>query len=174
MTDINETLKQRGQRYGTFAENAATAQSLKNVLRNSDNWVMLDYDMQQALDVICDKASRILSGDPTYADNWHDIAGYAKLVEDRLTAPAAPAGIAPEPEYVPDSASLEHPALSQDDDPKWEPWCAWSLGSHEIVVRRYDAEDNYQDFAPNGIRRHYKAANPAIEMADRLNKMNKA
>ena len=36
------------------------------------------------LGTIADKIGRILSGDPNYADNWHDIQGYAKLVEDRL------------------------------------------------------------------------------------------
>ena len=25
------------------------------------------------------------NGDPNYADSWHDIAGYAKLVEDRIS-----------------------------------------------------------------------------------------
>lgn len=32
---------------------------------------------------IADKIARILNGDPEYRDNWHDIAGYAKLAEDR-------------------------------------------------------------------------------------------
>lgn len=27
------------------------------------------------------KIGRILNGDPAYADSWHDIAGYATLVE---------------------------------------------------------------------------------------------
>jgi len=27
------------------------------------------------------KIARILNGDPNLIDNWHDIAGYAKLVE---------------------------------------------------------------------------------------------
>jgi hypothetical protein len=30
------------------------------------------------------KIARILNGDPTYTDNWHDIAGYATLVEQHL------------------------------------------------------------------------------------------
>jgi hypothetical protein len=174
MTDINETLKQRGQRYGTFVENAATAQNLKNVLRSSDNWTWLDYDMQQALDVICDKASRILSGDPTYADNWHDIAGYAKLVEDRLTAPVATAGVATEPEYVPDSAPLEQAALSQDDDPDWGAWRAWPLVGHGFVVRRHDAKKNYQTFNEGAGYRSFRFANSARDKAKELNEANKS
>jgi hypothetical protein len=27
---------------------------------------------------------RILAGNPSHADHWHDIQGYAKLIEDRL------------------------------------------------------------------------------------------
>ena len=34
--------------------------------------------------MIAVKISRILTGDPSHADNWHDIAGYATLVERRL------------------------------------------------------------------------------------------
>ena len=37
-----------------------------------------------ALDMICVKLGRIVNGNPDYADNWVDIAGYAKLVSDRL------------------------------------------------------------------------------------------
>jgi len=44
----------------------------------------LAHDQQEALDMICHKIGRILNGDPDYADNWHDIAGYAQLVADRL------------------------------------------------------------------------------------------
>ena len=33
---------------------------------------------------------KILNGDPNYVDNWHDIIGYAKLIEDRLRLAASP------------------------------------------------------------------------------------
>ena len=32
------------------------------------------------------KIARVLNGDPNYPDNWHDIAGYARLVERELGA----------------------------------------------------------------------------------------
>lgn len=41
-------------------------------------------DQQEALDMIAHKLGRILNGDPDYADSWADIAGYARLVADRL------------------------------------------------------------------------------------------
>jgi hypothetical protein len=34
--------------------------------------------------MIFHKLARIANGDPNYHDSWHDIAGYAKLVADRL------------------------------------------------------------------------------------------
>jgi hypothetical protein len=34
--------------------------------------------------MIAHKIGRIVNGDPRYADSWVDIAGYAKLVADRL------------------------------------------------------------------------------------------
>jgi hypothetical protein len=53
------------------------------VMTDGTNYQALTPDKKQALDVIADKIARILSGDPEYKDNWHDIQGYAKLAEDR-------------------------------------------------------------------------------------------
>lgn len=85
MNDINQTLKERGERYGVFADNAAISQALKDIIRISRNWKKLTCDQKEALDLICAKIGRILTGDPDYADNWCDIAGYATLVEKELT-----------------------------------------------------------------------------------------
>lgn len=82
--DIDATLAQRGERYGDFSDHAEIAQDIQNVMRNTQGWHNLDAVKKQALTVIADKQARILSGDPNYGDNWHDIQGYAKLVEDRL------------------------------------------------------------------------------------------
>lgn len=81
---VANTLAMRQKTYGTFLENATIAQLLKRTLRTSDNFNRLRPDQRQALDVICDKMARILSGDPDYIDNWHDIQGYAMLVENSL------------------------------------------------------------------------------------------
>jgi len=85
-TDITATLNERGSRYGVFAEHAYIAQSIQNVMRAAPGWARLSCDEAQALTVIADKIARILNGDPHYTDNWHDIQGYAKLVEDRLNS----------------------------------------------------------------------------------------
>lgn len=84
MTDVAETLEARNERYGTFLGQATIAQTLKVFMQESPNWNKLDPDMAEALDMIQHKIARILNGDPRYADSWHDIAGYAALVDKRL------------------------------------------------------------------------------------------
>lgn len=84
MTDVSNTLNARSARYGTFSVQAAISQTMKNLMRQSPNWDSLDPDMAEALDMIQHKIARILNGDPRYADSWHDIAGYATLVDKRL------------------------------------------------------------------------------------------
>lgn len=86
--NIEQTLTERGARYGDFAKHACIAQGLKAMMWQEEGWARLTPAMCQALEVIQDKIARILNGDPTYADNWHDIQGYAQLVEKTLSAPA--------------------------------------------------------------------------------------
>jgi hypothetical protein len=86
-TDVQQTLSERGERYGSFEYHAAIAQDLQDVMRNANygkGWNNLAADQRQALTVIADKIARMLNGDPNYRDNWHDIVGYAKLVDDRM------------------------------------------------------------------------------------------
>lgn len=82
-TDLNATLDERGQRYGVFKRHAEISQQLKQVISGYQTKVLAP-DQQEALDMICHKLGRILNGSPDYADSWHDIAGYAQLVADRL------------------------------------------------------------------------------------------
>lgn len=83
MTDVEQTLAERGARYGDFTDHAELAQSLQDIMRGAPGWQRLTPTKRQALTVIADKIARILTGDPEYTDNWHDIQGYAKLAEDR-------------------------------------------------------------------------------------------
>lgn len=84
VTAIEATLTERGNRYGDFTDHARICQELKRTIYGGPNAFALNDVQRQALDVIADKIARIVSGDPNYADNWHDIQGYAKLAEDRL------------------------------------------------------------------------------------------
>lgn len=85
-TDVTAVLTERGARYGKFTDHARVTQTLKAICtRHAETQgVDLEPDQQEAIDMICHKLGRIVNGDPNYADSWVDIAGYAKLVADRL------------------------------------------------------------------------------------------
>lgn len=86
LMSVEKILEERGSRYGSFVGNAEVSQALIRVLafelhkRNKH----MDADQYEALQMICHKIARIVNGDPDYADNWVDIAGYATLVANRL------------------------------------------------------------------------------------------
>ena len=81
---IDETLKERGTRYGEFPDHANITQGIKAAMGNSLNWYNLDNDMKECLEMVAHKIGRILNGDPNYIDSWTDIIGYTRLVEKRL------------------------------------------------------------------------------------------
>lgn len=86
MSDVDATLAERGTRYGTFVGHADITLRLKNALGEHAQALnkKLAPDQIEAIHMICHKLGRIVNGDPDYADSWIDIAGYAKLVADRL------------------------------------------------------------------------------------------
>ena len=81
-TDIKDILIERGSRYGEFKRHAEITMMLKDTVDAYSD--ALSADQCEALDMIMHKVGRILNGDPNYVDSWVDIAGYAKLVADRL------------------------------------------------------------------------------------------
>jgi hypothetical protein len=85
-TNVDAILDARGSRYGNFLDHARITQRLKEVAHGfaAHHGKTFDVDQAEALDMIFHKIGRILNGDPNYADSWIDIAGYAKLVADRL------------------------------------------------------------------------------------------
>lgn len=112
---VNNTLEERGSRYGKFADHAVIAQGIQDAMRKAPKWDQLDADMKQALSVIADKIARILNGDPFYGDNWHDVQGYAKLIEDRINMIVdEPDTLFEEPSEVPD-ASWRNPNITSAD-----------------------------------------------------------
>lgn len=86
MHTIDQTLAERGSRYGKFTEHARIAQNIKAAMADSPNWQRLSPDQRETLEMIAHKAGRILNGDPDFHDSWHDIVGYTRLVADRLAA----------------------------------------------------------------------------------------
>ena len=85
-TNTDDILADRGSRYGLFKDHAEITQQLKNLIYTHANKTGKTFapDQAEALDMICHKIGRIVNGDPNYYDSWADIAGYAKLVSDRL------------------------------------------------------------------------------------------
>lgn len=75
---IQQTIAQRGKQYGSFDDVATMSQQLKGILQNTNT--QLSAVQREAVDMICTKLARICAGvDPSYDDNWRDIAGYAVL-----------------------------------------------------------------------------------------------
>lgn len=90
MSNVDNTLNERGQRYGAFTGHAQITQGLKAVMQASPNWDKLAPDQKEALEMNAHKIGRILNGDPNYIDSWHDIIGYTRLVEQRLIKDQTP------------------------------------------------------------------------------------
>lgn len=84
MPDIQEILNERQKTHGDFIIHSANSQSLKQVMMRSNGWHKLSQSQREALDMICHKIARILSGNPNHIDHWKDIEGYAALVSTKL------------------------------------------------------------------------------------------
>jgi hypothetical protein len=175
---VEDTLAERGKRYGDFTDHAEICQRLKlAMIAGSARWTRLTDVQKQALEVIADKIARILSGDPNYADNWHDIQGYAKLVEDRLPVATPPPYQEGETIVVTtdEQRAAIYAALGASTDPyagkisihfgaqPYCPECSAAIGDrHELHCSEYVAlpkpteapvagEDIYAHFAARGV-----------------------
>lgn len=82
--NVDSTLQERGNRYGDFKGHARITQRLKAAMVASPRWPDLPDDMKEALEMVAHKIGRILNGDPSYKDSWHDIIGYTRLIEQEL------------------------------------------------------------------------------------------
>lgn len=83
---VVKTLESRAKAYGTFFDTARLAQALKRAMADhaQDLGTTFTDDQWEALEMIATKVSRIVNGDSSNVDSWHDVAGYATLVADRL------------------------------------------------------------------------------------------
>ena len=86
MSNVNETLEQRGEVYGNFSQGITLEAEILSLIkgryydqysRDMDEWCVV------AISKIVMKLSR-LAVSPKHLDSWHDIAGYAVLVEQHL------------------------------------------------------------------------------------------
>lgn len=83
---VDAILDDRGSRYGNYLDQATITNDLLRVIDGNlrKRGKTLQPDQADAMNMIAVKISRIINGDPDYADNWKDIAGYATLVAERL------------------------------------------------------------------------------------------
>ena len=89
--NIAELLRERGKQHGEFIDHASVTVALKQIVRTHCNlnsglrsYEQLSVVQQESIDMILHKIGRIIAGNPNHADHWDDIAGYAKLVSQRL------------------------------------------------------------------------------------------
>jgi hypothetical protein len=84
--DVDQTLNERAQDYGTFRDGAALMQGIKRLLAGhaAKHDKTFADDQWEALEMMVHKIGRIVNGNPDKVDSWIDIAGYATLVADRL------------------------------------------------------------------------------------------
>ena len=83
---VDKVLDARADQYGSFMQGADIAVRIKGIMHNAiaRKDMHLFPDQLLALDMIAVKISRIVNGNASHRDSWLDIAGYAKLVADRL------------------------------------------------------------------------------------------
>lgn len=79
---INETLLTRNETHGNYEDVANATNALLIAMQYTKNWDELFPTQKEALHMIAVKIARILSGFAEEPDHWHDIAGYATLVEN--------------------------------------------------------------------------------------------
>lgn len=82
---VEDTLKERAATHGKYPDHAQCTQELKEVVRRFQmSWSRLTHCQREALDMILHKIGRVIAGNADHADHWHDIAGYAMLVEKEI------------------------------------------------------------------------------------------
>lgn len=83
---VEETLKQRGGVYGSYKEVVVARNRIANILELHHQRVQgcpMTGEMKVAIGDLVLKLVRG-AGAPGYADSWHDLGGYAKLIEDMV------------------------------------------------------------------------------------------
>ena len=79
---IQETLAEREVQHGPFTEHATIEHNLRRLLEHYG--ANLTTVQECGLGMIMHKIARILNRGNNHSDTWHDIAGYAILVEQSI------------------------------------------------------------------------------------------
>ena len=83
VSDTQQTLNERQSQYGDFKDVAGMTQELLAVMEQY-GYSDMPKPHKEALHMICSKMARIVNGDHNHLDSWHDIGGYAKLIENNI------------------------------------------------------------------------------------------
>ena len=79
---LEETLAEREVQHGNFVNHAHIEMQLRNIIEGHGKGLTI---VQKAgLLMIVHKIARILNRGHNHSDTWHDIAGYARLVEKSI------------------------------------------------------------------------------------------
>lgn len=82
--NTEELLAERAKTHGEYTEHARCTQTIMRALAVERNWDALSDIQKESLHMFAHKMGRIVTGNPDIHDHWDDIAGYAKLVSDRI------------------------------------------------------------------------------------------
>jgi len=83
-SNLSELIADREATHGDYFVNTTVMQRTKDLWRGAGGWDKLTPAQRESLEMIAHKVGRILGGDPNHKDHWLDVAGYAKLVADKL------------------------------------------------------------------------------------------
>lgn len=78
---VDATLSERQASYGCFEDVAFVTENIINVLKKC-NYDSMPHTHKMSMYMIASKMARLVNGDFNHLDSWHDIQGYAKLIED--------------------------------------------------------------------------------------------
>lgn len=80
---VDATLAERQAQYGSFEDVAFVTENIMSILAKVrvNGLDDLPNTHRMALYMIASKMARIVNGDFNHLDSWHDIGGYAKLIE---------------------------------------------------------------------------------------------
>lgn len=79
-----ELLAERAKTHGEYTDHARCTQNIMRAMQSEKNWNSLSDIQKESLHMFAHKMGRIATGNPDIHDHWDDIAGYAKLVSDRI------------------------------------------------------------------------------------------
>lgn len=86
MNNIDSTLEERGNRYGSYVDVSDLTFKLYEIIRiRMEGREGFEPYHIEAIHMICNKIARIVCGDPMYIDSWRDVCGYSELVVKELS-----------------------------------------------------------------------------------------